>query len=55
MWGKRRTLAREAAFQIALKHSAKEVGENVRIYVILGKGEVHAAKHTFCTRSLLVS
>ena len=50
-----RTIAQEAAFQIALKNCFKEVAEKVSIYVILVKGEVHAIKHTFCRRLLLVS
>ena len=42
-----RTVAQEAAFQIALKSHSKETGGMVSIYVILVKGEVHATKHTF--------
>ena len=55
IWGKMRTTAPEAAFQRALRTFSKEAGGNVRIYVILVKGELHAARHTFCRRSLLVS
>ena len=55
IWGKMRTTAPEAAFQRALRTFSKEAGGNVRIYVILVKGEVHAARHTFCRRSPLVS
>ena len=39
-----RTLAQEAAFQIALRYPSKEVGGNVGIYGILVKREVHASK-----------
>ena len=50
-----RTIAREAAFQVALKyHSERAVGMLV-IYVILVKAEVHAPKYTFYRRLLLVS
>ena len=43
-----RTIAQEAAFQIALRNCSKEVGGKVSIYVILVKGEVHAAAmHAF--------
>ena len=34
-----RTIAWEAAFQIALRNCSKEVGGKVSIYVILVKGE----------------
>ena len=50
-----RTMAPEAAFQIPLRNGSKEAGGNVSIYVIWAKGEVHAAKHTFYRRLLLVS
>ena len=50
-----RTIAQEAAFWIALRNCSKEVGGKVSIYVILVKGEVHAAMHTFYRRLLLVS
>ena len=39
IWGKMRTLARETAFQIALRSCSREVGEKVIINVILVKGE----------------
>ena len=39
IWGKMRTIAWEAAFQIALRNSSKEAGGKVSIYVILVKGE----------------
>ena len=39
IWGKMRTVARETAFQIALRNCSKEVGGKVSIYVILVKGE----------------
>ena len=42
-----RTIAQEAAFQIALRYHSKEVGGNVSIYVILVKGEVHATSTHF--------
>ena len=46
-----KTIAHEAAFQMALKNCSKEVGRGldgkVSIYVILMKGKVHATKHTF--------
>ena len=48
IWGKMSTIAWVAAFQIALKSCSKEVAGNVSIYVILVKGEVHAAAmHAF--------
>ena len=34
-----RTIARETAFQIALRNCSKEAGGKVSIYVILVKGE----------------
>ena len=34
-----RTIARETAFQIALRNCSKEVGGKASIYVILAKGE----------------
>ena len=34
-----RTIAQETAFQIALRNCSEEVGGEVRIYVILEKGE----------------
>ena len=37
------------------KNLSKEVERIVGIYVILVKGVVHATKHTFCRRLLLVS
>ena len=46
-----KTIAHEAAFQMALKNCSKEVGRGldgkVSIYVILMKGKVHATKHAF--------
>ena len=39
IWGKMRTIARETAFQIALRNCSKEVGGKVSIDVILVKGE----------------
>ena len=56
IWGKMRTIAQEAAFQIALRHCTKEAGEkNVGIYGILLKGEVPATTHTFYRSSVLAS
>ena len=51
IWGKMKTIAGEATMQIALKNHFKKVS----VYVVLVKGEVHASKHTFCRRFLLVS
>ena len=53
--GKMRTIGPEVAFQIVLKYCSKEIGRKVSIYGILVKREVHAAKHTFYRRLLLVS
>ena len=39
IWGKMRTIAQETAFQIALRNCSKEVGGQLRIHVILVKGE----------------
>jgi len=50
-----RTIGPEVAFQIVLKYCSKEIGRKVSIYGILVKREVHAAKHTFYRRLLLVS
>ena len=41
--------------QTALKYLPKEERENIRIYVIKVKGEVHAALPTFRRSLLLVS
>ena len=49
IWGKMRTIARETAFQIALRNCSKEVGERSGFYMILVKG-VRAVKHTFWQR-----
>ena len=46
-----RTIAQEAAFPIALKFCSKESEGNGSIYVILVKGEAHAAMHTLYKRS----
>ena len=50
-----RTIAREAAFQIALKYRSKEAGGDVSTYVILVQEEVRAIKDTSSRRLLLVS
>ena len=50
-----RTVAWEAAFQIALNYCSGEVGGNVSLYVIWVQGEVHAAMHAFYRRLLLVT
>ena len=55
IWGKMRTIAREATFQIALKNCSKEVGGKVSTYVILAKGCTCNQAHIFCRRFLLVS
>ena len=39
IWGKMRTIARETAFQTALRNCSKEVGGKVSIHVILVKAE----------------
>ena len=49
-----RTIAWEAVFQIALKYHSQEVEGDVRMYVILEKGEAHTTRHTFYRRLLLV-
>ena len=42
-----RTIAQEAAFQMALKYRCTGVGRNATVYVILVKREVYTAMHTF--------
>lgn len=49
-----RTRAWEAALLRALSYRPREAGE-VSVDVVLVKGEVHAAKHTLYSRSLLVT
>ena len=39
IWGKMRTIARETAFQTALRNCSEVVGEKVSIYMILVNGE----------------
>ena len=42
-----RTIAHETAFQIALSNCSNKVGGEVRIDVILVKGEVSSQVHVF--------
>ena len=48
-------IARETAFQIALRSCSKEVGGKVSIYVILVKGEYMQSNIYVSKRFLLVS
>ena len=50
-----RTIARETAFQIALRNCSKEVGGKVSVYVILVKGEYMQSSTYIFQRFLLVS
>ena len=53
MWDQMRTPAQEAASQKAEKLLRR--GRGVSRHGLLGKGEVHATKHMFYGKSLLVS
>ena len=56
IWGKMRTIAREMAFQIALRNRSKELGGKGQYICDFGKGGIHAIKHIFfCRRFLLVT
>ena len=58
-WGKMRSIARETAFQIALRNCSKEVGGKVSVIYMIVKwsegGRVCAVKHIFFGRALVLS
>ena len=55
IWGKMRTIAQEAAFQIALRKCSKEVRGKVSIYEILVKGAGYMQSSTHFLQKVAAS